>query len=578
MKTLCSSALAALLLAGLLPHLARAYWTLNDGDCEVSYNDCLQSPGYPANYPSYSECVVMVRGSYWNNKQIKVNSFNTEGCCDILTVNGEQYSDQGGPDGVTPSGIITFSSDDAVEREGWQLCPEDAGGSASAGGDTAAEEDDEGGSGGVIAGVVVGILVCCCCVGFCFCMGSGSKSTSTSASKVTPAVECVVAEPVKVSVVGAVEEADDDDVDIGKSESIAEAKKEKEAREKAEKEFQALKQRVEEMNKGREQLASAIEANDAVLLKRAIAYCKEIDLPQSEIDLAQSKLNEMEQPSLFESKSAELRGWQLKYVTSSSEMQMLRQMMFVPDPRNLGYGRDVRESEAYKDLELLHAWKIEKPTKRLIYSAKKKQVESDISVLSDRHPLPTLDTKLDAATKNVGLDKNVNEKFLLHGTKPESVLTIIQNGLNERFSGGLFGSGIYVAEDPSKIDQYCTPDSDAPTEDDVKNLHTHLFGSGSNPAHPGRCFYAFAVRLTLGFPVYTKDGETNANGDGSSIFATRDKRELACVDDTTVHYHSLVAMSGQEREFKVKRHREFLCFDGDRTILEYLFCYRRVPK
>jgi len=67
--------------------------------------------------------------------------------------------------------------------------------------------------------------------------------------------------------------------------------------------------------------------------------------------------------------------------------------------------------------------------------------------------------KLDAASEGFSLSLNddVNEKILLHGTRPETLLTLLQNGLSERFSGGLFGNGSYLAEDPSKIDQYCMP-------------------------------------------------------------------------------------------------------------------------
>ena len=74
--------------------------------------------------------------------------------------------------------------------------------------------------------------------------------------------------------------------------------------------------------------------------------------------------------------------------------------------------------------------------------------------------------------------KDLNEAFLLHGTKPESagapsgsccqgsvpspfvptqaqphakVKLILSSGLNERFSGGLFGHGSYLAEERSLL-------------------------------------------------------------------------------------------------------------------------------
>ena len=36
---------------------------------------------------------------------------------------------------------------------------------------------------------------------------------------------------------------------------------------------------------------------------------------------------------------------------------------------------------------------------------------------------------------------DVNETRLLHGTKPAALLSILSGGPNERYSGGIFGSG-----------------------------------------------------------------------------------------------------------------------------------------
>ena len=47
------------------------------------------------------------------------------------------------------------------------------------------------------------------------------------------------------------------------------------------------------------------------------------------------------------------------------------------------------------------------------------------------------------------LNADANETMLLHGTKPDVLLSILSTGPNERFSGGLFGHGTYFAEDVS---------------------------------------------------------------------------------------------------------------------------------
>jgi len=275
--------------------------------------------------------------------------------------------------------------------------------------------------------------------------------------------------------------------------------------------------------------------------------------------------------------SDEMLTWTVRPV-SGRELEALRAFMHVPDPQNLGIGRDVKEKERYKSLQLVYAWKVSKPNKRPVYEAKKQQVESDMRLAGKVMPLPIINTKLDAVAAQLGVDDSVNEKILLHGTKPEIVLTILQNGLNERLSGGLFGSGSYLAEDPSKIDQYCTPDQGLGSGDkSVEVLHDKLYRQ-HDLNHPGRVFYCFATRVVLGIPVYTKDGEVNMNPPGQNVWLTGDKRELVTVPETIppVHYHTLIAECGQGHAYKVKRHREFVTFSGDRTLIEYVIAYRRV--
>lgn len=65
-----------------------------------------------------------------------------------------------------------------------------------------------------------------------------------------------------------------------------------------------------------------------------------------------------------------------------------------------------------------------------------------------------MNTKRDFAASDLShlvpcrLDASINETFLLHGTKPESLLTVLSNGLSEKFSDGLFGEGICKSFEP----------------------------------------------------------------------------------------------------------------------------------
>ena len=58
----------------------------------------------------------------------------------------------------------------------------------------------------------------------------------------------------------------------------------------------------------------------------------------------------------------------------------------------------------------------------------------------------------------------------------------MSGGANERFSGGLFGSGTYFAEDASKNDQYVTNDAAFGQEPE---LHGLIYAKGM-PRHPDR--------------------------------------------------------------------------------------------
>jgi len=56
-------------------------------------------------------------------------------------------------------------------------------------------------------------------------------------------------------------------------------------------------------------------------------------------------------------------------------------------------------------------------------------------------------------------------------------------------------------------------------------------------------------------------------------FNEETKRQLAAIPNTSppVHYHTLVANVGGI----LKRHKEFIVFDSDRTMLQFVISYRR---
>ena len=77
----------------------------------------------------------------------------------------------------------------------------------------------------------------------------------------------------------------------------------------------------------------------------------------------------------------------------------------------------------------------------------------------------------------------INEVYLMHGTKPDLILKILNGGMNERFCslGGMYGGGLYFAEDVAKNDNYVSEDNKYGSH---KELHKTLFDD-CKVKHPG---------------------------------------------------------------------------------------------
>mmetsp|Transcript_65330 Transcript_65330/g.105856 ORF Transcript_65330/g.105856 Transcript_65330/m.105856 type:complete len:164 (+) Transcript_65330:2-493(+) len=162
------------------------------------------------------------------------------------------------------------------------------------------------------------------------------------------------------------------------------------------------------------------------------------------------------------------------------------------------------------------------------------------------------------------MEHSCNEVRLLHGTKPDVVLSILKNGMNERFAGSAagtaFGDGSYFADDAGKIDQYVTPDT---AYSQANPLHKQLYNESHK--HPGNVFYAMVCRVALGHSVQYKEmHETSFN-------PISKRRELCNIPNTAppTPYHSLVAAAG------IYRYNEYVVFHSDHTYPEYLLAFQR---
>ncbi|EKX46950.1 hypothetical protein GUITHDRAFT_107301 [Guillardia theta CCMP2712] len=138
--------------------------------------------------------------------------------------------------------------------------------------------------------------------------------------------------------------------------------------------------------------------------------------------------------------------------------------------------------------------------------------------------------------QSLQLHEGSNEVLLLHGTPAEQVSKIVEEGmLDERMfsSGGIFGGGIYLAENSSKADEYCDPDPD------------------------GSC-WMFLVRTVLGQPFM-------------ALAPRRDSRRPPRIEGTPRLYDSVIGLSRQQAPRACRGiHREFVVYDRRQAYAEFL--------
>jgi len=169
--------------------------------------------------------------------------------------------------------------------------------------------------------------------------------------------------------------------------------------------------------------------------------------------------------------------------------------------------------------------------------------------------------------KQLGDDASTNEVFLLHGTRPENLFSILFEGHDlqraGKGSGSRFGEGIYFAEHAGKIDQYSTVDSKYDCSDDgpLAPLHRELYTAGFR--HPENVCYALVCRVVLGSPEETNNGTTSLSGD--HLFTLTQRNVLAASSS-----HSLIT------DLPGDKFSEFVIFDERAVFVEYLVAYKRI--
>ena len=266
---------------------------------------------------------------------------------------------------------------------------------------------------------------------------------------------------------------------------------------------------------------------------------------------------------------------------------------------------------------LARAWRIENPKLWRKYCERKREVADEVRLARQAggaargyasRPVTQFeqppDSQMHSAARRLPgtLRSDVNETRLLHGTKPGALLSVLSGGPNERYSGGIFGSGtcahvtlaptppqsffhtfllcalVDLAADIGKNDQY-TYDTSGRNDrayNDHPELHAKLYSDSHR--HPdrrndgilGNVYYVLVCRAALGSFVVSRDGQTTLEGEKLFPFTDRELRPITGVSPP-VHHHALIGETGGQ----VDRYREFVVFHGDSLYPEYLLAYHR---
>ncbi len=172
---------------------------------------------------------------------------------------------------------------------------------------------------------------------------------------------------------------------------------------------------------------------------------------------------------------------------------------------------------------------------------------------------------------------SLNEFYLFHGTKPEAAQAICNSDfridLAGTHRGTLYGNGVYLAESCLKSDEYTQASSW-----DYRDEQTRFFKGKIEPGWRP----LLLCRATLGRVRYTD----------KRSFAGKELRELvaSCVDVNLIRipgqagggddggfefrdsqYHSVLG----DREKTVGTYREFIVYDNDQVLPEYVLWYTR---
>lgn len=202
------------------------------------------------------------------------------------------------------------------------------------------------------------------------------------------------------------------------------------------------------------------------------------------------------------------------------------------NPDDTKYGRDIKD-KGIKNIEVLKVWAVNNQSLSRQYNFHKSLI---VESCETKYFEPATDSFEE-------VDQNVNEIISFHGSSLESIQGIVNNGFNPLFSKkGMFGKGIYSAEEITKIVQYTDTSEIA---------------------------YGIITKTTLGNYYKTT---TECSSQKTTPCKKHKMENCICPN----RYDSLIAMPQRSgKKSVIKRHAEFIVTNPHQIIPIYVFAFRK---
>ncbi len=274
----------------------------------------------------------------------------------------------------------------------------------------------------------------------------------------------------------------------------------------------------------------------------------------------------------------------------------------ISSPRKLSRGVDQFDMtpKNYSRFVLSRIWRNGNPMLKHIYNTRRRQMQQlftdkkipPVDLNSLIHVLPQL-------PQEPGLNRTIGETYLFHGTSPDRIVSILQNGLDPQRCGETgvsFGYGNYFADEFTKSDQYGAHDEgmfqkgefisdSAPlrtprkyAKESMWPLHNMI--KDSTYKRSERVMYMLVFRVIIGASIETRDNIKSIQG--GKLRHVRN-RQLAVNPATDVPYNTLIGQpcnhainaSGVCPNGCRQLRREIIQTDPTLSYPEYLIEYER---